>query len=388
LFFLGITRTPIINVTFSIPKPGAIHNSSKISIKYLTIADNLTPYIKWVKEDASRIIKFVKEGEDSFLVVKFPYNAWNPNISLKATLDIINEGIIVNGEKFNFFGYSANQIKKRTCYFFRGDVDVIDKLLSRIGNFRQINSVSKQAARIGLLFSSCIFMVTLDNNYKLPDITDIIRNGYNFTDGCGLLSHQLAKHLSKTANIQFRNSEFTPSVFQIRWAGYKGIVVVDKRKDINKKWIQFRTSMKKFDLLANDFNLFGICDYSKPYSFGHLNRQFIMLLSGLGVLDKVFEEKQDEYYKDLANFQDTEVAIKYLIKHNQLDFAESLLTEKPLREDIKGKLAYIFKKEIEALPKLKIMIPKSRNVFGVCDETHLLRYGQVQYCLVEHVKLN
>ena len=50
---------------------------------------------------------------------------------------------------------------------------------------------------------------------------------YIFTDGCGLIAPQLAEQLVKQVNITYRNKKYMPSVFQIRYHGYKGILTYE-----------------------------------------------------------------------------------------------------------------------------------------------------------------
>ncbi|GBO32236.1 hypothetical protein AVEN_233978-1, partial [Araneus ventricosus] len=68
-----------------------------------------------------------------------------------------------------------------------------------------------------------------------------------------------------------------PSAMQIRYAGCKGMLVVDPR--LKGKEILFRKSMKKFD---SDHNSLEILKFSEKRSC-FLNRPFITILEQLGV---------------------------------------------------------------------------------------------------------
>jgi len=71
------------------------------------------------------------------------------------------------------------------------------------------------AKRIGLLYSEAEIDYTLDPKW-IKDIADIKSGDEVFSDGCGLISVNLAKQLSKKRRIMFRGARYTPCVFQIR----------------------------------------------------------------------------------------------------------------------------------------------------------------------------
>ena len=48
------------------------------------------------------------------------------------------------------------------------------------------------------------------------DIDDIVIDGENFSDGCGLIGPQFAKLLSRKKRLIFHGKPYTPCVFQIR----------------------------------------------------------------------------------------------------------------------------------------------------------------------------
>ncbi len=54
---------------------------------------------------------------------------------------------------------------------------------------------------------------------------------------------------------------------------------------------------------------------------------------------------------------------------------------KQQKEKLRNDINEIIAKEAEKLHKVRIRIDKSRNVFGVCDTSGKLEYGQVSICL-------
>ncbi|CAF4742410.1 unnamed protein product [Rotaria sp. Silwood2] len=118
----------------------------------------------------------------------------------------------------------------------------------------KLKNLSKRAARIGLLFSSCTPTIHIESDHVIQ-IDDIEKNGYTFTDGCGIIGRSLDKNIVPylndfkkpilTLNNDNQIEENTcPCAFQIRYQGYKGVLMINNdNQDDN---IQVRSSMKKF----------------------------------------------------------------------------------------------------------------------------------------------
>lgn len=168
-------------------------------------------------------------------------------------------GITINGVTYNFYGHSNSQLKSRSCLLFAASKERIADKVENLGDFSKMKSVAKKAKRIALLFSAAEIACEV-----LPDccedIPDVASKDYNFTDGCGLISMDFAKILVKTMNIKFRNQRYMPSVFQIRYRGYKGVLVVDPTMK-NKTKIKFRESMRKFK--GGEDLSFSVIEYAK-----------------------------------------------------------------------------------------------------------------------------
>jgi len=172
---------------------------------------------------------------------------------------LLKIGIVLNGIQYNFFGHSNSQLKSRSCFMFAATRQEISAKVEAMGDFSKLKSVGKKAKRIGLLFSSAEMAVTLDPG-RCEDIDDIKSNDYIFTDGCGLISVQLARQLVQRRKIAYRNKMYLPSVFQIRYRGYKGVLTLCPALK-GKIQVQFRESMRKFKD-AKDLSL-SIVEYSK-----------------------------------------------------------------------------------------------------------------------------
>jgi hypothetical protein len=175
---------------------------------------------------------------------------------------LLRSGVTLNEVRYHFYGHSNSQLKSRTCFLYAASKADISSKVESLGDFTKMKTVAKKAKRIGLLFSVAK-MATIVEPDRCQDISDIEGNDYNFTDGCGLISHTFAKALAQKAGIAFRNVRYTPSVFQIRYRGYKGVVVLDPTMKDKKTLVKFRKSMKKFS--GGTDCSFSVVDYSKVF---------------------------------------------------------------------------------------------------------------------------
>ncbi|KAF2101257.1 RdRP-domain-containing protein [Rhizodiscina lignyota] len=282
---------------------------------------------------------------------------------------LLKTGIILNGVRYHFFGHSNSQLKSRSCFMFAATKQEISVKVEAMGDFSKLKSVGKKAKRIGLLFSSADMALELSPN-RCEDIDDITSGDYMFTDGCGRISATLARQLVQRRNIAFRNKRYLPSVFQIRYRGYKGVLTLCPELK-GQTQVQFRASMKKFSD-AKDLSL-SVVEYSKPYAFGYLNDEVVLLLNSLGVAVETILQKQDTYLQFLhkAVQGDNRAAFQFLSYLNRLDLAERLLIDgvpsvhRDLRGLIKQEHARMLNKYNEQ--RCRILIPQSRLLFGICD---------------------
>ena len=115
---------------------------------------------------------------------------------------------------------------------------------------------------------------------------------------------------------------FTPSAFQIRFAGFKGVLALDPT--LPGKQAVFRSSMCKFESFHRRLE---VLQKSRPQVV-YLNHQVIMLLSNLGVPDEVFIALQNDMLERLAGKQNE--ACDYLSFWGS--FSESLVLKQSFSE--------------------------------------------------------
>lgn len=309
-------------------------------------------------------------GAEKMIVVSF-----DRKVSPRVVKHVIDGGVWVNGTVFHFLGCSSSGLKSRTCYMFQGSKGEIERMLAECFVMKKDTPTSKRMKRIGMLFSELKLTSVVVVDKDVIEMLDIERNGFNFTDGCGGISKDLAEKVKERVGIV---EAYLPSVYQIRYQGCKGVVVLDPKLASGK--LMIRPSMKKCLSGSKPFLEIGICDYSRPYSYGHLNRQFIMLFSALGIKDEVFIKKQEAHLARLEKLaEDPEVTVQMLYWRNMPELARKVVECQGMlgeSKSLKRELMSLQSKLFDKLDRLQIFIPESRCIFGVCDPLGILSYGQ------------
>lgn len=275
-------------------------------------------------------------------------------------------GLRIQGELYNFLGCSSSGLKARKCWLLKGSQDHAHRTRQELGNFAAIKTISKQVARFSLLLSNVVpTPICPASVLKEPDVE---RNGSNFTDGCGCISADLAEKIFRHAQKGLRRVKdkgtAVPSVFQIRHQGNKGVLT--KNSLLDPKSVVIRPSMTKFE--TSEFPEICVCDYSRPHAYGHLNRQFIQLLSGLGVPDEVFEELQQQHFERVRNMlHDRDSALMLLEGENKseefADYMEGKKDDDVAFADLRNLRSTL----IGQSERLRILVPESRTLFGVAE---------------------
>ncbi|KAL6911456.1 hypothetical protein ACP4OV_000261 [Aristida adscensionis] len=341
---------------------------------------------------SNRVVRHFSSDIDNFLRVSFVdedcEKLRSADLSSRATsgnaertalyyrvLSVLSNGITIGDKHFEFLAFSSSQLRDNSAWMFASRQGLTANDIRKwMGDFRNIRNVAKYAARLGQSFSSSTETLKV-HKYEVEEIPDIT-NGtkYIFSDGVGKISENFAKEVAMKCKLK----RFTPSVFQIRYGGYKGVVAVDPRSN----WkISLRNSMLKFQ--SENITL-DVLAYSK-YQPCFLNRQLITLLSTLGVSDSVFEFKQEEAVRQLNRMvTEPQAAIEAieLIPMGEITNAvkELLLCGyQPDHEPYLSMLLQTFRasKLLELKTKSRIFIPSGRAMMGCLDETRTLSYGQV-----------
>jgi hypothetical protein len=363
-------------------------------------------------EIQNRVLRRFSQYSDYFLRVEFIEETGDVmNYDINSNLDgifndrfreILRDGIIIAERHFRFLGFSHSSLRARTCWFmaefYQNEEPVTtENLIPKLGNFQHIVSPAKFAARIGQTFSDTLSSIPIDREF-VEIIPDVERNGRVFSDGCGTISKEILYRIYRDYP---RRAPVRPTVFQIRLSGKlihvcpttcrlisnhlgaKGMLSLDSRL-IGPK-IRLRKSMIKF--YANDTNI-EICGSGITKLPCYLNAQLIKILEDLGVARDVFMELQRQEVKSLreAVRSPTQAAMflehSYIARSTRLPWLISLLKEMGLHHTQDKFLKQAV--ELAILVRLRdlkyrsrIRVPKAVTLYGIMDETGILKEGQV-----------
>ncbi|KAJ4705775.1 RNA-dependent RNA polymerase [Melia azedarach] len=345
---------------------------------------------------SNRVVRSYPEEIDSFLRVSFVDEDKDKLYSTVLTarisstdeerrtgvyeriLSTLRNGIVIGDKKFETLGFSNSQLKENSLWMFASRpgltaADIRDKM----GDFREIKNVAKYAARLGQSFGSSRKALHVDSSEMevIPDI-ETEKDGitYNFSDGIGKISAELAEIVAGRCGY----TNYTPSAFQIRYCGYKGVVAVDPTSSTK---LSLRKSMCKYKSDSTSLDILGHSKYQQCF----LNRQLITLLSTLGVNDDVFERKQRDGVAQLdAILTDRAKAYEALelmsLGENTHVLKELLMCGyKPDSEPFLSMMLQTFRASnlLELRTRTRIFVQNGRAMMGCLDETGTLEYGQV-----------
>lgn len=158
--------------------------------------------------------------------------------------------------------------------------------------------------------------------------------------------------------------------------------------------VEFRKSQKKFVATVDD--TFAVVGHSMPYTFGRLNNEIVVLLSSLGVTNEVFLRKQEQYFSWIRDASiDIAKGFEFLSSLGKHKVAEKLFLygfdrSTGPENDLKGidvlrevraaqrsEIAAFRKNDDEKKERVRMLVHKSRRLYGVCDPFRILREGQV-----------
>ena len=286
---------------------------------------------------------------------------------------VLRNGISVGGKRFELLAFSSSQLKETSVWMFASRPGLCAVDIRRwMGDFRSIRNVAKYAARLGQSFGSSTETLSVAKE-EMEMIPDVENDKYCFSDGIGKISSEFADKVAKKCDLLS-----TPSAFQVRYGGFKGVVAVDPRSRFK---LSLRRSMCKFESSNTTLDVLA---YSKP-QVCFLNRQLITLLSTLGVKDEVFQRKQEQLMKKLDESLTDPVRATEILNEISLGDMTGILKELlscgyvPGKEPFLTMMLWTFRaiKLNELRTKSRIFVPMGRAMIGCLDETCTLEYGQI-----------
>ncbi|KAG9119949.1 hypothetical protein FRC07_004787, partial [Ceratobasidium sp. 392] len=253
---------------------------------------------------------------------------WTP-IIIRIGTDACAIGIVIGDRRYALLGYSQSGMRDHACLFssrfvFGGSPITPASIRSSLGDFAKvIRCPARYGARMSQAFSSTDPSIIVPKPSIKP-ILDIKteKGDFEFSDGCGTISRELAKKawqgmLSQMPNTRRRRrhiDEPIPCAFQIRIGGSKGMVRMDPK--LSGEQLCLRPSMTKFEA-PGELTLEIARAFERP-SPCFLNRPLIMLLWTNGVDSSVFEKMMTETLESTVSAMETFVGVARLLINNRL----------------------------------------------------------------------
>jgi len=379
IFNLRVRRLP--SMASKIPENCFLIRSVVITPSTMMLS---TPYV----EMTNRVIRRYKEHSDRFLRVRFEDDEQRGYARINATSQkTISEvltkihrtltcGIVIGDRHYEFLAFGNSQLREHGAYFFAPlpSGPTASHIRAWMGRFDDERIVAKHAARMGQCFSTtrAIRSAGFPPVRKADLIDDVERNDYNFTDGVGKVSRLYAEIIAKELGLRGA----TPSVYQFRMAGCKGVLAIDP--ELGASNIKIRKSQFKFETTYSGMEIIRWSEYW----VATLNRQLILVLSALGVPDEVFLLIQDKEIKLMERAMvDDKAAVEALTGHvdpNRMTLTIAGLVQTGFRQSnepfVTSLLALWRAWSIKYLKeKAKLPVRKGACILGCTDETGTLR---------------
>ncbi|KAJ3069714.1 hypothetical protein HDU98_007219 [Podochytrium sp. JEL0797] len=308
----------------------------------------------------------------------------------------LRNGISMSGRHFKFLAFSSSSLKEGRFLFFHEPADgsgiTVNSIRDWMGDFSMIKIPARYAARMAQALTSTTPTIEIEPREVQMYTADVERNGYVFSDGNGTISPELAaviwtslQHTSRKPTFfhdatQTQTRDAVPSAFQIRFGGAKGMISVDP--SIPGRMMSIRKSMIKFE--SPNCRFLEVADYASSSRSAYFNRQVITLLEDLGVPKKVFLDIQRDAIQELSLLHESPerlVALASRIGHfgNFVRLSDNLKIPQWLGNPfVQASLDHVrahFLKEMKFRCRMKI--PQGWSLFGVLDETGVLKEGEV-----------
>ena len=340
-----------------------------------------TPYIL---DQGNRILRdFIPSINLSMLcglkMDNFEEGRWNNKFLIEYIKFIMSNGFYIGEKNFRFFNFSQSQFRNMSCWLLTNPEEILEKT----GDYSKIKIVAKFGARISQTLTTTIETVKIpkDNIVRINDVllkkTIIDDDGkereveYNFSDGVGKISFELAQEIADIIHLKF-----VPACFQGRFLGCKGVWTTMYNDHTGNIYI--RPSQEKFRIknIHPTDNYFELCDYSR-YIQAYLNRQVILLMKANGIKDEIFMKKFYEYRNRLEDEKFVLSLVHYTEWSGLFLYMNSCgvnkLNDRLMRSLLESNLQILYN---DLKNKARIYIQDSAYVIGIMDEYGILEYGQ------------
>ena len=293
--------------------------------------------------------------------------------------DALINFIEIENKKYRYALCTGSQMRSQKAYFVRAEAlqEILELRKRIIPDPEQFTSVAKYISRLGIYGTTTTYTgdLPLDNLYHEDDLK--AENDELTTDGAGLISLEKAEEIANLMEL-----DETPSAFQIRYSGFKGVVSCTpvNYPELKGKHFVLRKSMKKFE---NEDRRFCVARYSK-YRKVYLNREIINLLTSIkdhDIKNTLFRYMDRDLEELLKMFKSEKIALQHLqeyIPANDLkdiyDSGFSFTENAHWFEVLKG----IYRlRSMDIKEKMNIWVEEGALLMGVPDPYGVLNENEV-----------
>ncbi|BAC00725.1 putative RNA-dependent RNA polymerase [Oryza sativa Japonica Group] len=367
-------RRLVITPTRAYCLPPEVERSNRVLRHYHEVADRFLR-VTFMDEGMQVLNNNVLNSFTAPIVKDLMSNFFQQKTTVyKRVRMLLTEGFHMCGRKYSFLAFSSNQLRDKSAWFFAEDrKTTVEAIRKWMGRFTSKN-VAKHAARMGQCFSSTYATVTMRPDEVDESFDDVVHNEYIFSDGIGKITPDLALEVAERLQL----TDNPPSAYQIRFAGFKGVIAVWQGHGDGTR-LFLRPSMRKFE---SNHLVLEVVSWTK-FQPGFLNRQIIILLSSLNVPDSIFWQMQETMLSNLNNIlSDRDVAFEVLTTSCADDGNTAALMlsagfEPRTEPHLKAMLLAIRSAQLQdLLEKARIFVPKGRWLMGCLDELGVLEQGQ------------
>ncbi|TFK54662.1 RdRP-domain-containing protein [Heliocybe sulcata] len=292
---------------------------------------------------SNRVIRSYEGYEENFIRVDFRDEdrlQYRSDHEVKAEFflnervgEVLKHGFELAGRNFEFLAYSQSALREHSVWFVhpfnhpqQRYVNVnAEAIRNTLGDFSGVKKYpSKYAARMAQAFTATDPAVKVHRT-EWTEIPDMGEAPYEFTDGVGTISRELAIAIWEKLCADHKNFNHTgpvPSVYQIRFLGYKGMVAIDDQ--LQGKKMCLRPSMNKFRVPEQEGAEIEIARAFDGPSSVCLNRSLVMVLEDRGVRMKSFLDLQNEAVADVMMSGDSIERFRRLLEDHGLGKAYRL----------------------------------------------------------------
>ena len=280
---------------------------------------------------------------------------------------------VLCGRRYEFL-FDKGVSKNTKCFLFAPTRSMTrDDFLRSLGCFSDVQP-AKTGDRIGLAFSQTAPIAELKPT-QIIAMPEVIRNGYRFSDGCGVMGLGVARKAQQAFNLKR-----IPGAIQVRLGGVKGMLSL--KIDFDHDSVGIRPSQVKFSSTSRILEV-------KKHSRAIKGQDAWIFRDLIFILDQ--SVPSNVFYK-LATLSACELALKYDDSctglRNMVRRMHCTVEEEYWRNVVKNgrKLngSHFSVSEIEKIkdemktPKEKVKLRCSVQIYqGVMDEYGMLEEGQI-----------